>query len=55
MTLLPDARSGGRGGALPLGLLAAGRIASLAANVAVAEPSAVGRVIAAWASFGAVS
>lgn len=32
-------------------LLVAGSIASLAANVAVAEPSLIGRVIAAWLSF----
>ena len=32
-------------------LLAAGSVASLAANVAVAEPTLVGRVMAAWPSF----
>jgi hypothetical protein len=50
-TLLADSRSGRRGGMLPWALLAAGSVASLAANVAVAEPSLVGRVIAAWPSF----
>jgi hypothetical protein len=55
MTLLADSRSGGRGGVLPWGLLAAGSVASLAANVAVAEPSAVGRVIAAWLSFALIA
>ena len=42
---------GRRGGALPWALLVAGSIASLAANVAVAEPDLIGRVIAAWPSF----
>jgi len=50
-TLLADSRSGGRGGALPWALLVAGSVASLAANVAVAEPTLIGRVIAAWPSF----
>jgi Protein of unknown function (DUF2637) len=38
-TLLADSRSGGRGGVLPWALLAVGSVASLAANVAVAEPT----------------
>jgi len=50
-TLLADSRSGVRGGLLPWALLVAGSVASLAANVAVAEPSLIGRVIAAWPSF----
>jgi Protein of unknown function (DUF2637) len=50
-TLLADSRSGRKGGALPWALLVAGSVASLAANVAVAEPSLIGRVIAAWPSF----
>ena len=37
-TLLADSRSGGREGFLPWALLVAGSAASLAANVAVAEP-----------------
>ena len=37
-TLLAESRSGGRGGVLPWALLVIGSIASLAANVAVAEP-----------------
>jgi Protein of unknown function (DUF2637) len=53
-TLLAESRSGGRGGFLPWMLLVVGSIASLAANVAVAEPSAVGRVIAAWPSFALI-
>ena len=54
-TLLADSRSGGRGGFLPWALLAAGSVASLAANVAVAEPTATGRVIAAWPSFSLIA
>jgi hypothetical protein len=50
-TLLADSRSGRNGGILPWALLVAGSVASLAANVAVAEPSLIGRVIAAWPSF----
>jgi hypothetical protein len=50
-TLLADSRSGRCGGPLPWALLVAGSVASLAANVAVAEPTLVGRVIAAWPSF----
>jgi hypothetical protein len=54
-TLLADSRSGGRGGFLPWALLVAGSAASLAANVAVAEPTATGRVIAAWPSFSLIA
>jgi hypothetical protein len=50
-TLLADSRSGRRGGVLPWALLVAGSVASLAGNVAVAEPSLIGQVIAAWPSF----
>src|SRR5215472_12748404 len=50
-TLQADPRSGRRGGVLPWALLVAGSVASLAANVAVAEPTLIGRVIAAWPSF----
>jgi len=46
-----DSRSGRRGGMLPWALLVAGSVASLAANVTVAEPALIGRVIAAWPSF----
>ena len=52
--LLADSRSGGRGGVLPWALLVTGSVASLAANVAVAEPTATGRVIAAWPSFALI-
>jgi hypothetical protein len=44
----------GRGGLLPCALLVAGSVASLAANGAVAEPMATGRVIAAWPSFALI-
>jgi Protein of unknown function (DUF2637) len=50
MTLLADSRNGRRSGLLPWTLLVIGSAASLAANVTVAEPSAVGRLIAAWPS-----
>ena len=50
-TLLADSRSGRSGGGLPWVLLVAGGVASLAANVAMAEPTLVGQVIAAWPSF----
>ena len=50
-TLLADSRSGRRGGILPWALLVSGSVASLAANVAVAQPTMIGRVIAAWPSF----
>jgi Protein of unknown function (DUF2637) len=53
-TLLADSRCGGRGGTLPWALLVVGSVASLAANVAVAEPTAAGRVIAAWPSFALI-
>ena len=54
-TLLADSRSGGRGGFLPWALLVAGSAASLAANVAVAEPTMTGHVIAAWPSFSLIA
>jgi hypothetical protein len=40
---------------LPWSLLVVGSVASLAANVAVAEPTATGRVIAAWPSFALIA
>jgi hypothetical protein len=52
--LLADSRSGGPGGLLPWALLVTGSVASLAANVAVAEPTTTGRVIAAWPSFALI-
>lgn len=53
-TLLAESRSGSRGGLLPWVLLVIGSVASLAANVAVAEPTLTGRVIAAWPSFALI-
>jgi hypothetical protein len=53
--LLAESRSGRHGGPLPWALLVAGSAASLAANVAVAEPTATGRVIAAWPSFALIA
>jgi hypothetical protein len=47
---LEDSRSGGRGGALPWTLLVVGSLASLFANVTVAEPTTLGRIIAARGS-----
>jgi hypothetical protein len=52
--LLADSRSGGRGGLLPWALLVVSSVASLTANVAVAEQTATGRVIAAWPSFALI-
>ena len=40
---------------MPWALLVAGSAASLAANVAVAEPTMTGRVIAAWPSFSLIA
>ncbi len=54
-TLLADSRGGRPGGFLPWALLAAGSAASLAADVAVVEPTATGRVIAAWPSFALIA
>jgi hypothetical protein len=53
-TLLADSRAGERGGVLPWTLLVEGSAASLAANVAVAQPTVAGRVIAAWPSFALI-
>ena len=53
-TLLADSRAGERGGVLPWALLVVGSAASLTANVAVAQPTAAGRVIAAWPSFALI-
>jgi len=54
-TLLAGSRGGGRGGFLPWALLVVGSAASLAANVAVAEATMTGRVIAAWPSFALIA
>ncbi|WP_197285903.1 DUF2637 domain-containing protein [Nocardiopsis sp. NRRL B-16309] len=54
MTLLSDARHGRRGGLLPWALLIIGSGASLAANVAVADPTMWSRIIHAWPSFALI-
>jgi hypothetical protein len=54
-SLLTDSLAGKRGGVLPWALLAVGNVAGLAANVAVAEPTAAGRVIATWPSLALIS
>ncbi|WP_436888257.1 DUF2637 domain-containing protein [Nocardiopsis dassonvillei] len=54
MTLLSDARHGRKGGVLPWGLLIIGSGASLAANVAVADPTVWSRIIHAWPSFALI-
>jgi hypothetical protein len=54
-TLLAESRGGGLGGILPWALLVTGSAASLAANVAVAEPAMTGPVIAAWPSFALIA
>jgi Protein of unknown function (DUF2637) len=53
-TLLAESRTGSRGGILPWALLVVGSVASLAANVAAAEATMTGRVIAAWPSFALI-
>jgi hypothetical protein len=53
-SLLLASPYGSRGGVLPWGLLIIASLASLDANVAIAEPSLVGRVIAAWPSFALI-
>ncbi|WP_236743399.1 MULTISPECIES: DUF2637 domain-containing protein [Nocardiopsis] len=54
MTLLSDARNGRKGGLLPWTLLIIGSGASLAANVAVADPTMWSRIIHAWPSFALI-
>ncbi|WP_198659250.1 hypothetical protein [Nocardiopsis sp. FIRDI 009] len=54
MTLLSDARHGRRDGLLPWRLLILGSSASLAANVAVADPTVWSRIIHAWPSFALI-
>lgn len=54
MTLLSDARNGRKGGLLPWALLIIGSGASLAANVAVADPTTWSRIIHAWPSFALI-
>ncbi|MFC6084054.1 DUF2637 domain-containing protein [Sphaerisporangium aureirubrum] len=50
MSILLSSRYGSRGGALAWIMLVAGSLASLGANIAVAEPTVIGKIIAAWPS-----
>ncbi|GAA3543252.1 hypothetical protein GCM10022419_024280 [Nonomuraea rosea] len=50
MSILLANRYGSRGGALAWIMMLIGSLASLGANIAVAEPSLIGRIIAAWPS-----
>jgi hypothetical protein len=52
MTMLVRRRAGLPAGALPWAALLLGLGASLAANVAAAEPTVVGRLVAAWPPVG---
>ena len=54
MSLLQDSRCNRHSGLLPWALLIIGSAASLAANVVVAEPTVVGRLIAGWPSFALI-
>ncbi|WP_068927507.1 DUF2637 domain-containing protein [Planobispora rosea] len=54
MSILLASRYGRRGGVLPWGLLIAGSLASLGANIAVADPTMIARIIAAWPSFALI-
>jgi hypothetical protein len=54
MSVLLASKTGRRGEWLPWTLLIVGSLASLAANVAVANPTTVSRLIAAWHSFAFV-
>ncbi|MFC0861624.1 DUF2637 domain-containing protein [Sphaerimonospora cavernae] len=54
MSILLANRYGSRGGLLAWSLLVVGSLASLGANVAVAEPSLIGRIIAAWPSLALI-
>jgi hypothetical protein len=52
MTMLVRRRAGARAGVLPWVALLLGLSASLAANVAAADPTVVGRLVAAWPPVG---
>jgi hypothetical protein len=54
MSVLLASETGRRGEWLPWTLLIVGSLASLSANVAVADPTAISRLIAAWPSFAVV-
>ncbi|MFI0420518.1 DUF2637 domain-containing protein [Spongiactinospora sp. 9N601] len=54
LALLEDSRAGRRGGLLPWLFLIISSGASLAANVAIAEPTFTARIIAAWPSLALI-
>ncbi|GLW25027.1 hypothetical protein Mame01_50690 [Microbispora amethystogenes] len=54
MSILLANRYGSRGGVLAWSLLVVGSLASLGANDAIAEPSLIGRIIAAWPSLALI-
>jgi hypothetical protein len=54
LALLSDSRRGERGGILPWTLLVIASGASLAANVAAADPTFISRVISAWPPFALI-
>ncbi|MFD1939302.1 DUF2637 domain-containing protein [Nonomuraea mangrovi] len=54
MSILLASRYGRRGGALAWLLLIVGSLASLGANVAVADATLIARIIAAWPSFALI-
>jgi hypothetical protein len=54
LALLSDSRRGRRGGVLPWALLVIASGASLAANVAVAHPMLISRIISAWPPFALI-
>ncbi|GIH73420.1 hypothetical protein Mth01_56730 [Sphaerimonospora thailandensis] len=54
MSILLANRYGSRGGLLAWSLLVVGSLASLGANIAVADPSLIGRIIAAWPSLALI-
>lgn len=54
MSILLASRYGRRGGFLPWTLLVVSSLASLGANVAVADPTLIARLIAAWPSFALI-
>ncbi|MEV4078381.1 DUF2637 domain-containing protein [Nonomuraea fuscirosea] len=54
MALLRASRQGDRGGVLPWVLLIVSSLASIGANVAVAEPTVIARLIAGWPSLALI-
>ncbi|MEU8358007.1 DUF2637 domain-containing protein [Nonomuraea sp. NPDC048882] len=54
MVLLRASRQGDRGGVLPWVLLIVSSLASVGANVAVAEPTVIARLIAGWPSLALI-